>query len=176
MCRKIGMTQVWAEDGTATAVTVLEAQPNVVLQKRTDANDGYSALQLAVGERREKLFTNPQKGHFAKAGVTPKRHVKESRVSSEEAEAFEVGQEIDCSMFEVGQKVDAIGTSKGRGNAGVVKRHGFAIKKRTHGTHEFFRHGGSIGCRLTPGRVFLGRKMPGPRSRHTAGSGAGRHL
>lgn len=161
MCRKIGMTQVWSEDGAATAVTVLEAQPNVVLQKRTPETDGYSALQLGVGERREKLFTNAQKGHFAKAGVTPKRHVKESRIPAEEAEGFEVGQAIDCSIFEVGQKVDAIGTSKGRGTAGVVKRHGFAIKKRTHGTHEFFRHGGAIGAGASPGRVIKGLKMAG---------------
>lgn len=161
MCRKIGMTRVWDDDGAATAVTVLEATPNVVVQKRSEQTDGYTALQLGVGERRERLFTKAQRGHFEKAGVPPKRHLKESRVTAEEAESYEVGQAVDCSIFEPGQKVDAIGVSKGRGTAGVVKRHGFAIKKRTHGTHEFFRHGGAIGAGASPARVIKGLKMAG---------------
>ncbi len=162
MCRKIGMTQVFSESGEAVPVTVLEAGPNTVVQlKREDGKDGYTAVQLGFGERRESLFNKPESGHFAKAGVSPTRHLSESRLSAEEAEGLEVGQQIKVDLFEVGQRVDTIGTSKGRGFAGVVKRHGFAIKKRTHGTHEYFRHPGSIGAGAWPARVFKGMKLPG---------------
>lgn len=161
MCRKIGMTRIFDDSGDAIAVTVLEAGPNVVLQKKTEATDGYTALQLGFGDRREKLFTKAAKGHFSKAGVTPKRHLCESVVDAETADAHEVGQAITCEMFEEGQYVDAIGTSKGRGFAGVVKRHNMAIKKKTHGTHEAFRHGGSIGAGAWPGKVIKGLKMAG---------------
>jgi large subunit ribosomal protein L3 len=161
MCRKIGMTRIFDDSGEAIPVTVLEAGPNVVVQKKTDDKDGYTALQLGFGDRRERLFSKPEKGHFEKAGVAPKRHLAESRVDGEEAETHEVGSEITVDLFEAGQYVDAIGTSKGRGYAGVVKRHGFAIKKRTHGTHEAFRHGGSIGAGAWPAKVIKGMKMPG---------------
>ena len=161
LCRKVGMTRIFNEAGEAVPVTVLEAGPNLVVQKKTEEVDGYTALQLGFGDRREKLFTKPEKGHFEKAGVAVKRHLRESRVDAAEAENHEVGSEIGCDIFEPGQYVDAVGTSKGRGFAGVVKRHGFAIKKRTHGTHEAFRHGGSIGAGAWPAKVIKGMKMPG---------------
>lgn len=161
LCRKIGMTRIFDESGDAIPVTVLEAGPNVVVQKKTEETDGYTALQLGFGDRREKLFTKPEKGHFEKAGVAPKRHLRESRIDAAEAEGHEVGSEITCEIFEPGQYVDVVGTSKGRGYAGVVRRHGFAIKKKTHGTHEAFRHGGSIGAGAWPAKVIKGLKMAG---------------
>ena len=161
MCRKLGMTQIFDESGRCHPVTVLEASPNVVVQRKTPETDGYSAVQLGFGDRRPQLFTKPQRGHFEKAGVAPKRHLRESRVDAEQAVGFEVGQEIGCDVFEQGQLIDVIGTSKGRGTAGVVKRHGFAIKKRTHGTHESYRHGGAIGAGAYPGKVIKGMGMPG---------------
>ncbi len=161
ICRKIGMTRIFDESGDALPVTVLEAGPNVVVQKKTVDTDGYTALQLGFGDRREQLFNKPQRGHFEKAGVAPKRTLRESRVEPEDAEGHEVGSELTCEIFQEGQYVDAIGTSIGRGYAGVVKRHGFKIKKQTHGTHEAFRHGGSIGAGSWPSKVIKGMKMPG---------------
>ena len=161
LCRKIGMTQIFDESGECIPVTILEAGPNVVVQKKTEASDGYTAVQLGFGERRPALFTKPERGHFEKAETAPRRHLRESRIESAEAEQYEVGQEIRCDIFERGQQIDVIGISKGRGFSGVVKRHNFAIKKRSHGTHEAFRHGGSIGAGAYPGRVFKGQKMPG---------------
>ena len=162
LCKKLGMTQVFADSGEAVPVTVLEAGPNVVVQKKTADKDGYTAVQLAFGERRESLFSKAEKTHFEKHGVdAPKRHLSECRLTEEEAEALEEGMEITVDIFGPGQRVDAIGTSKGRGMTGVVKRHGFAIKKRSHGTHEFFRHGGSIGAGADPGKVIKGLKMAG---------------
>jgi large subunit ribosomal protein L3 len=161
MCRKIGMTQLFNETGVCETVTVLEAGPNVVVQKKSTGKDGYSAAQLGFGQRRASLFSKAEIGHFEKGGVGPKRYLHESRLSAEEVDALELGQELRCDMFEAGQDVDVTGTSKGRGTAGVVKRHGMAIKKRTHGTHEAFRHAGSIGAGTYPGRVIKGKKMPG---------------
>ena len=161
LCRKVGMTQFFGESGEAFPVTVLAAGPNVVVQRKTESSDGYSALQLGFGERRANLFNRSERGHFEKAGVAPQRHVRESRMSADEAEGYEVGQEISCEMFETGQLIDVIGVSKGRGTAGVVKRHGVKIKKRTHGTHEAFRHSGSIGAGAYPGRVIKGMRMAG---------------
>ena len=161
MCRKLGMTQVFEDSGECVPVTVLAAEPNVVVQKKTAETDGYDAVQLGFGARRANLFSKPMKGHFEKVSVEPRRFLRESRVAAEEAEGFEPGQEIGCDLFEKGSRVDVIGTSKGRGTAGVVKRHGFAIKKRTHGTHESFRHGGAIGAGAYPGRVFKGMGMAG---------------
>lgn len=168
ICRKIGMTTVFDESGEAIPVTVLEAGPNSAVQKKTDATDGYNALQLGFGQRREKLFSKPEKGHFEKAGVALRRHLKESRLEAGDIDAYEVGQEITCDIFAKGDRVDAIGVSKGRGNTGVVKRHGFAIKKRTHGTHEFFRHGGAIGAGAWPSRVIKGLKMAGQHGNRRA--------
>ena len=162
MCRKIGMTQIFTDTGEAVPVTVLAAGPNTIVQvKKEDGKDGYNAVQLGFGERRENLFSKPAAGHFAKAGVAPKRHLSESRLTGEEIEGLETGQEVGIDQFEAGQRVDAIGTSKGRGCQGVVKRHGFKIKKRTHGTHEYFRHPGSIGAGAWPARVFKGGKQAG---------------
>ena len=162
LCRKLGMSQVFNETGEAIPVTVLEAGPNTVVQiKREDGPDGYAAVQLGFRDRRENLVNKPAKGHFAKAGVEPQHFLLESRVTAEESEGFEVGQELKADLFEAGQRVDAIGTSKGRGYTGVVKRHGFKIKKRTHGTHEYFRHPGSIGAGAWPGRVFKGGRQAG---------------
>lgn len=161
LCRKIGMTRTFNEAGEAVQVTVLEAGPNAVLQKKTPAKDGYSAIQLGFRERSRKNIGKPMLGHFEKAGTSPRWHVKESRVEPEELESYEVGQELKADLFEVGQKIDVIGTSRGRGTAGTVKRHHFKVKRRTHGTHEAFRHGGSIGAGAYPGKVIKGMKMFG---------------
>jgi large subunit ribosomal protein L3 len=161
LCRKIGMTQIFEESGQAIPVTVLEASPNLVVQKKTAEKDGYTALQLGFGDRRPSGADKAQQGHFKKAGVAPKRHLAESRISAEDAQGYEVGQEIKVEIFEKGQRIDVIGTSKGCGTSGVIKRHGFSIKRRTHGTHENFRHGGAIGAGSYPGRVFKGMKMSG---------------
>ena len=161
MCRKIGMTQLFSETGECIPVTVLDAGPNRVVQKKSEERDGYSALQLGYGERRPSRTPKAERGHFAKAGVAPQRALQESRIGAEQAAEYEVGQEIGVAIFSEGQRVDVIGTSKGRGTTGVIKRHGFAIKKRTHGTHEFFRHGGSIGAGSYPSRVIKGLGMPG---------------
>ena len=162
LCKKLGMTQLFAESGEAVPVTVLEAGPNSIVQKKTSDKEGYDAVQLAFGERRANLFSKAEKMHFEKnGGSEPKRWLAESRLSAEEAAALESGGEIKVDIFEPGQRVDAIGISKGRGFQGVVRRHGFAIKKRTHGTHEAFRHGGSIGAGSSPGKVIKGLKMPG---------------
>jgi large subunit ribosomal protein L3 len=161
LCRKIGMTQIFEDSGEAVAVTVLDATPNRVVQKKSEEKEGYSAIQLGFGERRPARTSRAARGHFKKAGVAPKQHLAESRITAEAAKGYKVGQEVRVEIFEKGQRVDAIGVSKGRGTAGVVKRHGFAIKRRTHGTHEAFRHAGSIGAGSYPGKVFKGHKMPG---------------
>lgn len=161
LCRKVGMTQVFAESGECIPVTVLQADPNCVVQKKTEENDGYTALQVGAGSRREKVVTKAALGHFQKAKLAPPRQLAEFRITPEEAEGFEVGQEIKVDVFEKGQRVDVAGISKGRGTAGVVKRHNFAVKRRTHGTHEAHRHPGSIGAGAYPGRVIKGMKLPG---------------
>ena len=161
LCRKIGMTQLFTESGECIPVTVLEAEPNRVVQKKTEEKDGYSAVQLGYGERRSSRTPKPERGHFEKAGVAPQQWLRESRLSAEEVSQYEVGQEIKADVFSEGQRVDVIGTSKGRGTAGVVKRHGFSIKRKTHGTHEAFRHAGAIGAGAYPGKVFKGMGMPG---------------
>ena len=161
LCRKIGTTQIFAETGECIPVTVLEAGPNTVVQKKTPERDGYAALQLGFGERRLSGTPKPLAGHFQKAKVAPKRHLKECRVTEAEAAEREVGSEIRCDVFSPGQLVDVIGTSKGRGTAGVVKRHKFTMKHNTHGTHENRRHTGSIGANTYPGRVIKGVRMAG---------------
>jgi len=161
LCRKVGMTQVFKDDGECVPVTVLEAGPNTILQKKTEAKEGYTALQIGYGERRAVRTTKAAAGHFQKAGVAPRRVVGECRVTPEEAEGREVGQSIDTEIFSEGQRVDVVGTSKGRGTAGVVKRHNFKIKRRTHGTHEAHRNPGSIGAGAWPGRVIKGMRMSG---------------
>lgn len=161
LCRKVGMTQLFTENGECIPVTVLDAQPNRVVQVKTAEKEGYAALQLGAGERSPGRTPKAQRGHFEKAGVAPARRVRESRMGADEVASYEPGQEIKVDVFSAGQRVDVIGTSKGRGTAGVVKRHGFAIKRKTHGTHEFFRHGGAIGAGAYPGKVIKGMKMAG---------------
>ncbi|MAE96797.1 MAG: 50S ribosomal protein L3 [Deltaproteobacteria bacterium] len=161
LCRKIGMTRVFNEAGACIPVTVLEAGPNTVVQKKTPERDGYSALQLGFSDRRRKTLQKPRIGHYEKAGVGPKRVLKECRVSAEELDQFEVGAEITASVFEAGQKVDVIGTSKGKGTQGTVRRHGYKVKRKTHGTHEGYRRPGSIGAGAYPGKVIKGQGMFG---------------
>ena len=161
LCRKIGMTRIYDESGESIGVTVLEAGPNPVVQKKSQAGEGYDALQLGFGERKRSRTSKGLLGHFEKAKVAPKRHLRESRLAAEDAAKFEVGQEVKVDVFAKGQRVDVIGTSKGRGTAGVVKRHHFAVKKESHGTHEGFRLPGSIGPGSFPGHVIKGLRMPG---------------
>lgn len=155
---KVGMTQIFNEDGVLTPVTVLQAGPCVVTQVKTVENDGYAAVQVGFGEIREKLVNKPMKGHFAKAGVAPKRFVREFRF--EDAESYVVGQEIKADMFAAGDKIDATAKSKGKGYQGAIKRHGQSRGPMTHGS-KYHRHAGSNGSATTPGRVFKGKKMPG---------------
>jgi large subunit ribosomal protein L3 len=161
--KKLGNTQIFGDDGAMIRVTVIEAGPCVVLGKRTDEKDGYTALQLGFGEKREKLVNKPEAGFFKKIGQKPAAVVQEIRVPAATVGKFEVGQTIKVSdVFQVGQKVDVQGKTKGRGFTGVIKRWNFkGSKNASHGTHEYQRHGGAIGTRLTPGRTFPGLKMPG---------------
>ena len=161
LCRKLGMTRIFNEKGEAIPVTVLEAGPNFVVQKKTEATDGYTALQLGFGERRRKVTPKPMLGHFEKAKVAPQRHLHESRVGAEDAAKYEAGQEVKVDVFTKGQRVDVIGTSKGRRVQGVVKRHHFSMQKWSHGTHEGFRSPGSIGPGSYPGHVIKGLRMAG---------------
>lgn len=155
--KKIGMSQIFTDTGLAIPVTVIEAGPCVVVQKRTPEKDGYSAIQIGFGEKRERLFTRPEKGHFTKAGVRPLRTLRELRV--EDLEAYTVGQEIKADIFAAGEKVDVVGTTKGKGFAGGIKRHGFHRGPMAHGS-KYHRRPGSLGAK-GPARVFKGRKLPG---------------
>ena len=161
LCRKIGMTRLFSDSGECIPVTVLEAGPNTVVQKKTQEKDRYTALQLGFSERRRQTLSKPRLGHFEKASVSPKRYLQESRVDAETLEQYEVGAALTAEIFEAGQKVDVIGTSKGKGTAGTVKRHNFAVKRKTHGTHEAFRHPGAIGAGAYPGKVIKGMGMFG---------------
>ena len=156
---KLGMTQVWDEAGRLVPVTVVQVGTNVVTQLRTEETDGYSAVQLAFGEIDPRKVTQPLKGHFEKAGTTPRRYVAEIRTS--EADEYTVGQELRADAFEAGTVVDVIGTTKGKGTAGVMKRHGFSGVGASHGAHRNHRKPGSIGGASTPGRVFKGLRMAG---------------
>ncbi len=161
LAQKIGMTQIFREDGTRVPVTVLFAKGNVVVAHRTEDRDGYTAVQVGFGERKATRFTKPDLGRFKAAGVEPKRWVREFRCAPEDLAKFAVAAEVPLSIFAPGDRVDVTGTSKGKGYQGVMKRHGMAGKPRTHGVHEYFRHGGSIGMRKTPGRVLPGMRMAG---------------
>jgi large subunit ribosomal protein L3 len=156
---KLGMTQVWDENNRVVPVTVVKAGPCVVTQVRSPETDGYSAVQIAFGAVDPRKVTKPQAGHFAKAGVTPRRHLVEIR--TDDASEYVLGQEIGTETFEAGQKVDVVGTTKGKGFAGVMKRHGFHGLKASHGVQRKHRSPGSIGGCATPGRVFKGMKMAG---------------
>jgi large subunit ribosomal protein L3 len=161
--RKLGMTQYFDASGAVVAVTVLELTDNTVLQVKTeDGKDGYNAVQVAWGSKKEKHSTKAELGHFAKAGAAPARVVKEFRVNKATAAGLAVGAKLTlASTFKEGQKVDVQGASKGRGFQGVMRRHNMAGFSSSHGVHEYYRHGGSIGTRLTPGMTMQGMRMPG---------------
>ena len=156
---KLGMTQVFDENNRIVPVTVIQAGPNVVTQVRTPEKDGYPAVQLAFGAIDPRKVNKPETGHFTKAGTTPRRHLVELRTS--DAGDYAIGQEITATVFEAGAVVDVVGTSKGKGTAGVMKRHGFSGLGSSHGTQRKHRSPGSIGGCATPGRVFKGLKMAG---------------
>lgn len=158
IAKKIGMTQIFAENGTLIPVTVLQAGPCVVAQKKTIENDGYEALQLGFGEIKDKKVTSPMKGHFAKAGVEAKKVLKEFKF--ENISEYEVGSEISVSIFENGDKVDVSGISKGKGFQGAIKRHNQHRGPMSHGS-KYHRGVGSLSSATTPGRVKKGKKMPG---------------
>lgn len=155
--KKVGMTQIFNEVGIAIPVTVVEAGPCMVVQKRTPENDGYTAIQLGFGEKRENLLNKPAKGHLAKAGVRPVRFLRELKV--EDLDAYQVGQEIKADIFAEGEKVDVVGTSKGKGFAGGIKRHNFQRGPMAHGS-KYHRRPGSSAAK-GPARTFKGRKLPG---------------
>ena len=156
---KLGMTQVFDENNRIVPVTVVKAGPCVVTQIRTQEKDGYTAVQLAYGQIDPRKVTKPVDGHFKSAGVTPRRHLVELR--TDEIEGYEVGQELGPDVFDVGAKVDVSGTTKGKGTAGVMKRHGFGGLGAAHGTQRKHRAPGSIGGCATPARVFKGLRMAG---------------
>ena len=159
--RKRGMTRVFTEAGDSIPVTVVEVSPNRVTQVKTVETDGYSALQVTLGQKRNSLLNKPQVGHFSKAEVEAGEGLWELRLDSEEGTDLETGAELKVDQFEVGQKVDVTGTSKGKGFAGVIKRYNFAMQDATHGNSLSHRAPGSIGQCQTPGRVFKGKKMAG---------------
>ena len=156
---KLGMTQVFDENNRVVPVTVVQAGPNVVTQVRTPETDGYTAVQLAYGAIDPRKVNKPRTGHFTKAGTTPRRHLVELRTV--DAGEYTVGQEITAEVFDAGAVVDVVGTSKGKGTAGVMKRHGFKGLGSSHGTQRKHRSPGSIGGCATPGRVFKGLRMAG---------------
>ncbi|GAA3853908.1 50S ribosomal protein L3 [Tessaracoccus defluvii] len=156
---KLGMTQLWDENNKIVPVTVIQAGPCVVTQVRTPETDGYNAVQLGYGAVKAKKVTKPEAGHFAKADVTPRKHLIELRTA--DASEFTLGQELSAEVFADGEFVDVTGTSKGKGTAGVMKRHGFSGLSASHGVHRKHRSPGSIGGCATPGRVFKGVRMAG---------------
>jgi large subunit ribosomal protein L3 len=157
--QKLGMTQVWDENNHVVPVTVVKAGPCVVTQVRTAEADGYSAVQIAFGQIDPRKVTQPMLGHFAKAGVTPRRHLLELRF--DDASEYSIGQELGADTFEAGSVVDITGVTKGKGFAGTMKRHGFHGVSASHGAHKNHRKPGSIGACATPGRVFKGGRMSG---------------
>ena len=156
---KLGMTQVWDENNNLIPVTVVQADSNVVTQLRNADRDGYTAVQIGYGQIDPRKVTKPLAGHFEAAGVTPRRHLVELRTA--DAAEYAAGQELSVELFEAGQKVDVVGTSKGKGFAGTMKRHNFSGVGASHGAHKNHRKPGSIGGASTPGRVFRGQKMAG---------------
>jgi large subunit ribosomal protein L3 len=156
---KLGMTQVWDANNKLIPVTVVQITPNVVTQVRSEEKDGYTAVQIAYGQIDPRKVNKPAAGHFEKAGVTPRRHLTEIRTS--DAAEYALGQELAVDVFEAGQLVDVVGTSKGKGFAGVMKRHNFKGVSASHGSHRNHRKPGSIGASSTPSRVFKGMRMAG---------------
>src|SRR5512134_4110878 len=160
--KKLGMTQVFGPDGERVPVTAIATGPFVVIAKRTPEKDKYTAIQIGFEEKRPQSVNRPMTAYFAKANVKPQRVVREIRLAEADAAKYEVGQVLRAAdVFEKGAAVDVVGRSKGKGYQGVLKRHHLGGSRNTHGSHEFFRHGGSIGCRLTPGRVHKGKRMSG---------------
>ena len=157
--KKLGMTQIFDEVGNVIPVTLIEAGPCEVAQKKTVENDGYDAIQLAYCEAKEKHLTKAELGHFKKAGISPKRHLKEFRLA--DTGAYEVGSKISVDTFAAGEKVDITGISKGHGYTGVIKRWNFAVLRMTHGTGPVHRTGGSMGMNSTPSRIYKNKKMAG---------------
>lgn len=158
LAKKLGMTQIFDETGKVIPVTVIEAGPNAVIQKKTVENDGYEAVQVGFVDLKEKKTNKPTKGHFAKAGVTPKKYIKEFRL--DDVSALNVGDEIKADIFEAGEKVDVAGITKGKGYAGTIKRWGQHRGPMTHGSG-YHRGPGSMGMCSDPGRVFKGKRLPG---------------
>lgn len=156
--RKVGMTQIFNEEGLVIPVTVIEIEPNVITQVKTTEKEGYSSIQVGFGAIKEKNVNKPLKGHFEKASVQAKRILKEFRV--ENSAEFTVGQELKADLFQAGDKVDVTGTSKGKGFQGVIKRHGQRSGPSAHGSR-YHRRPGSMGAATFPGRVFKGKKLPG---------------
>jgi large subunit ribosomal protein L3 len=156
---KLGMTQIFDDEGRLVPVTVVKAGPCVVTRVRTQDKDGYAAIQLGFGQVNPRKVTKPMAGHYEQAGVTPRRHLVELR--TEDAPEYELGQEITVEVFEAGQKIDVTGRSKGKGTAGVMKRHGFSGLGASHGTQRKHRSPGAIGGCATPARVFKGLRMAG---------------
>ncbi len=161
IAKKIGMTQIFAEDGTRIPVTVLHVGGNVVTAHRTAERDGYTALQVGYDPQKEQRMRKPELGAFKKSGIAPVREIREFRVATARLNEYPVGHALGPDLFTTDALVDVTGTSKGKGYQGVIKRHNMEGEKNTHGQHEFFRHGGSIGCRKTPGRVHRGKRMTG---------------
>jgi large subunit ribosomal protein L3 len=163
LARKLGMTQVFHDDGTALGCTVLQVGPCIVTGQRTPEKNGYAAVQLGFEARPLRTLRRPLAGQLKKAGIdhTP-RVMREVRIDATDVAKYEVGKVLKAEeVFKAGDVVDVVGVSKGKGYQGVMKKHKMAGFRNTHGTHEFFRHGGSIGCRLTPGRVHKGKRMSG---------------
>ena len=158
LATKVGMTQVFGENGVLVPVTVLQAGPLFVTQVKTVDNDGYAAVQVGYGDIRESLVNKPRKGHFAKAGVANKRHLREFKF--ENAVDYKVGQEIKADIFAEGDRIDAVGKTKGKGFQGAIKRHNLSRGPMKHGS-KYHRHAGSNGAATSPGRVFKGKHMPG---------------
>ncbi len=157
--KKVGMTQIFEESGRVIPVTVIEAGPCVVAQKKTIEKDGYNSVQLAFGDVAERKLTKPELGHLKKAGVAAKRHLKEFKLDN--ASELEVGAEIKAGVFAAGDHIDVTGISKGHGFEGSVKRHGTHVQKNSHGGGPVHRHSGSMGACSTPSRIFKGKNMPG---------------
>ena len=157
--KKLGMSQVWDENGFFVPVTLVDVSTNVVTAVKNEETDGYKAVQLGYGQVDPRKVTKPMQGHFAKAGVTPRRHLAEVR--TENVEDFQPGQELTAELFPEGTQVDVTGTTKGKGFAGTIKRWGFRSYRRTHGSHKNERRPGSVGACATPSRILKGKRMAG---------------
>lgn len=160
LARKLGMSRIFSEEGHSLPVTLVEAGPCIIVQKKTEGKDGYNAVQLGFVSQKESRLTKPERGHLKEAGKGCFRYLREVPIDAEDLESCELGQEVTVESFEVGEKIDVIGTSKGRGFAGVIKRHGFHGGKDTHGSMSH-RVVGSIGASSFPSRVVKGKGMPG---------------